>query len=199
MFYCFFCYFVLAELNSKDIINFESKVAENKQIVETIIGISISILNEMVGAVNEVTPEEDIDQIYELIADFIQHNKEEPETSLLQNLFKKLEEKIPSYAKLQGRNRIKILANFYKFCSAMKQRYTASVECSKSSILLSVTFSSKEGYDLYKKDLEIGRIGEQILELFFYSPFLENFGLKADDIELSLNGKLLTRHKGKNL
>ena len=101
MFYCFFCYFVLAELNSKDIINFESKVAENKQIVETIIGISISILNEMVGAVNEVTPEEDIDQIYELIADFIQHNKEEPETSLLQNLFKKLEEKIPSYAKLQ--------------------------------------------------------------------------------------------------
>ena len=55
MFYSFFCYFVLAELNSKDIINFESKVAENKQIVETIIGISISILNEMVGAVDEVT------------------------------------------------------------------------------------------------------------------------------------------------
>ena len=35
------------------------------------------------------------------------------------------------------------------------------------------------------------------MELFLYPPFLDSFGLKADDIEISLNGSLLTRHKGK--
>ena len=198
MFYWFFgVFFVLAELTSKETIKIEPKVAENRQIVETLIDTSISILNEMLDAVNEVTSEADINQIYGSIAEFIQDNKEEPETLLLQNLFKKLKEKITSYAKLQGHNRIKILANFHKFSLTMKRGYAACVECSKSSILFLVTFSSKEGHDLYKKDLENGRIGEQILELFLYSPFLESFGLKAYDIEISLNGSLLTKQKSK--
>ena len=37
------------------------------------------------------------------------------------------------------------------------------------------------------------------MELFLYRPFLDSFGLKADDIEISLNGSLLTQHKGKNV
>ena len=187
----------MAELNSQDTIKIEARVSENRQVVETLIDTSIAILNEMMDAVNEVTTEEDIDQIYESIAEFIQDNKEEPEILLLQNLFKKLKEKITSYAKLQGRNRIKILANFHKFSLTMKRGYKACVECSKSSILFLMTFSSKEGRDLYKKDLESGRIGEQILELFLYPPFLESFGLKAGDVDISLNGSLLTQHEGK--
>nr|XP_022316825.1 uncharacterized protein LOC111120402 [Crassostrea virginica] len=33
------------------------------------------------------------------------------------------------------------------------------------------------------------------MELFLYPPFLESFGLNADDIKISLNGSLLTQHK----
>ena len=163
-------FFVLAELTSKETIKIEPKVAENRQIVETLIDTSISILNEMLDAVNEVTSEADINQIYGSIAEFIQDNKEEPETLLLQNLFKKLKEKITSYAKLQGHNRIKILANFHKFSLTMKRGYAACVESSKSSILFLVTFSSKEGHDLYKKDLENTNWGADSGAVFVF-PF----------------------------
>ena len=164
---------------------------------ETINDIAMSVLNEMVDAVNEVTAEADIYQIYESVEDFIQDKKEEPESLRLQNFFKKLKEKITSYAKLQGRNQIKILANFYKFISKIKRQYEALVECFNGSIVFLMIFSSKEGYDLYKKDIERGRIGEQILELFLYPPFVNSFGLKADDVKISLNDRLLTKHKGK--
>ena len=150
------------------------------------------------GAVNEVTPESDIQQIYDSLIEFIRVYKE-PENLHIQRLLSTLQEKITSYAKLQGPNRIRILANFFKFSLKMRKEYRAQVVCFRSSILLLVTFSCREGFDLYKNDLENGRIGEQILELFLYPPFLDSFGLKADDIEISLNGSMLTRHKGKEV
>ena len=165
--------------------------------MEILTDILILILNEMVGAVHGMTSESDINQIYESIEKFIQDNKEEPDNLHLNNLLKKLNETITSYAKLRGENQIKILANFYKFSLRMKREYGARVECSRSSILLLVTFSSLKGFNLYKKDLENGRIEEQILELFLNPPFLASFGLKADELIISLNGNLLTQHTGK--
>ena len=166
--------------------------------METLSDTSIPMLNEMVGAIDEMTSESEIDELYKLLEDFIQANKEEIEDVKLLNLFTKLREKITLYANLQKERRMRIIARFVRFNIMLKQKYGAHVDYSKSSILLLVTFSSRLGYDLYKKDLENGRIGEQILELFLYPPFLESFGLKADDIEISLNGRLLTRHNGKN-
>lgn len=185
-----------AGLTSKETIGIRSRDVAKSAIVETLINMSISGFNEMVDAVNELTSEADVNQIYDLMAEFMRDNKE-PENPHLQNLLMKLDQKIISFAELQGPNRFKIIANHTRFSLRMRREYGAQLEYSKSSILLSVTFSSKEGYDLYKKDLEIGRIGEQILELFLYPPFLESFGLKADDIDISLNGCLLTQHKGK--
>ena len=92
---------------------------------------------------------------------------------------------------------MQILARFLRFNVMLKEKYGARVDCSKSSILLFVTFSTRIGYDLYKKDSETGQIGEQIMELFLYFSFLESFGLKADDIDISLNGSMLTRNKVK--
>ena len=193
--YIIVCSF-FAELTSKETIEIRSRDVAKSPIVETLINMSISVLNKMVDAVNELTSEADVNQIYDLLEEFMRDNKE-PENPHLQNLLMKLNEKIISFAELQGPNRIKILANHTRFSLRMRREYGAQVEYSKSSILLSVTFSSKEGYDLYKNDLENGRIGEHILEVFLYPPFLESFGLKAEDIEISLNGRLLTRHKGK--
>ena len=187
-----------AELTSKEIIEIRSRDVAKSPIVETLINISISVLNKMVDAVNELTSEADVNQIYDLLAEFMLDNKE-PENPHLQNLLMKLNEKIISFAELQGQNQIKILAKHTRFSIRMRREYGAQVEYSKSSILLSVTFSSKEGYDLYKKDLENGQIGEQILELFLYPPFLDSFGLKVDDIDISLNGSLLTQPKGKHV
>ena len=151
----------------------------------------------MVGAVNEVTSESDIQHIYESVIEFIRDNKEEAENMHLHNLLRKLTEKITSYAKLQGPNRIRILANFNKFSLKMRKEYGAQVECFRSSILLQVTFSSIKGYVLYKNDLENGNIGEQILELFLYPPFLGSFGLKTNEIVISLNDRELTQKTGK--
>lgn len=189
--------FLFIELTSKETIKIQARVAEKGSIVETFIDTSISILNEMVAAVHEMTSESDIHQIYESIDDFIRENKEKPENLQLQNLFKTLIQKMKVYAKKQKTNQIKILANFNKFCLRMKREYGAQIECSKSSILLHVTCSSKSGYVLYKKDLENGQIGEHLLELFLFPPFLSSFGLKEDDIEIMLNDRLLTQRKGK--
>ena len=185
------------ELTSRETLKFVSKVAVKRKFVETLSDTSIPMLNEMVGAIDEMTSESEIDELYKLLEDFIQANKEEIENVKLLNLFTKLGEKITLYANLQKESRMRIRARFVRFNIMLKKKYGAHVDYSKSSILLLVTFSSKLGYDLYKKDVENGRIGEQILEVFLYPPFLESFGLKADDIEISLNGRLLTRHKGK--
>ena len=151
----------------------------------------------MVDLVKRTTSELEIEHLYDSVVDFIRANKEETEDSLLGHLYEKLKKKIESYANLQGPNQMRILARFLKFSVTFKKVYRANMECSKSSILLHVTFSSRRGYDLYKKDLENGRIGKLILELFLYPPFLGSFGLKVVDIEISLNGNVLTQHKGK--
>ena len=176
----------------------EPKDPEKRINVETFIQEWISVLNEMVAAINEVTSESHISLVYDSILEFIRENKEEPENLALKNLLYELRKKIKSYASMHGLNRIPILANFAKFHLMLKKEYEVlSVECSEGSIFLLLTFSSIKGYEDYKKDLENGRIGEQILELLLYPPFLESFGLKADDIEISLNGSLLTQPKGK--
>ena len=151
----------------------------------------------MINVVNKMTTESEISELYELIEVYIQDNKEEIENKELEDLLTKLKEKITVYANLQEGNQMQILARFSRFNIMLKKKYEARVKCSKSSILLLVTFSTRIGYDLYKKDLENGRLAEHILELFLYTPFLDSFGVKADVIEISLNGSLLTGHKGK--
>ena len=191
--------FFVEVLTSKETLEIVPKDPDKGHNVNTFIHGWILILNEMVAAINEMTSESDIRQIYNSILDFIRNNKTEPETVLLKNLLQKLQEKIHSYAKLKecGVNQIPILANFAEFYLFLVKEYEIlAVKCSEGSILLLLTFSSRKGYDLYKKDLENGRIGEKILELFLYPPFLESFSLKADDIEISLNGSLLTHQTG---
>ncbi|XP_078341072.1 uncharacterized protein LOC144627562 isoform X2 [Crassostrea virginica] len=183
------------ELTSEEIITIQAREAERTTIVETLIATSISVLNEMVAAVHKLTSEADIGRMYESINDYIRENRE-PENKPLENLFKKLEKKIKVYAKIQKTNQMKILANFNKFILKMHKEYGASVGFSKSSILLHVTCSSKSGYNHYKNDLEQGQIGMQIMELFLFPPFLGSFELKEDEIEIRLNGKLLTQRKG---
>ena len=151
----------------------------------------------MINVVKKETTESEIIELYKSIEVFIQDNKEEIENEELEDLLTKLREKITVYAKLQKENQMQILARFFRFNIMLKKKYEARVKCSKSSILLLVTFSTRIGYDLYEKDLENGRIEEHIMELFLYHPFLDSFALKADDIEISLNGSVLTQHKGK--
>ena len=184
------------ELISTLTIKFQARVAEKETSVETLIDIAILILNEMVAAIDEMTPQSDLEYIYQSIDDYIRGNKE-PENLPLQNLLEKLWEKIKDYGKIQKTNRMEILANFLKFCLRMSRKYGAQVKFSKSSILLHVTCSSKQGYDLYKKDLENGQIGAMLMELFLFPPFLGSFDLKEGDIEITLNGRLLTQRHGK--
>ena len=192
--------FLLGKLTSKETIEIKPNDPEKRHKVNKLTHGWISVLNVTVAAINDMTSESDIHEIYEAILQLIRDIKEEPENLILQDLMQKLHEKICWYAKQKdcGVNQIRILLKFAKFYSNFVKEYEIlTVKCLEGSILLLVTFSSRKGYDFYKKDLENGRIGEQILELFLYPPFLESFGLKADDNEISLNGTLLTRHKGK--
>ena len=187
----------LVEPTSKVTLEIESRDPEKRKIIETLTDISFSILNKIVGVVNEMTSESDIYEIYESIAVFIQVDQNEPKDMLLQNLLKTLNDKITPYAELHRPNQNKIQANFHKFNLRIKKDYEAHIDCSNSRFL--VIFSSRLGYELYQKDLENGRIGEHIMELFLYPPFLESFGLNVDDMKISLNGSLLTRHNGKKV
>ena len=93
--------------------------------METLIDQWSLIMNEMVDAINESTSESDIDQIYESITEFIQVNTEEAEIGPLQNLLKKLEEKIRFYAKLQRPIQMAVLAKFNKFMLRLHRKYYA--------------------------------------------------------------------------
>ncbi|XP_078319771.1 uncharacterized protein LOC111122013 [Crassostrea virginica] len=191
---------LLTVLTSKEIVEVQPKDPKKRHNVNIFIQEWISILNEMVAAINEMTPESDIHQIYEAILQFMRGHKEEPENLPLKNMLQVLREKMQSYAKLKdcGVNRIRILAKFAEFYSIFCKEYEVLyLKCSEGSILLLVTFSSRNGYDLYKKDLENGQIGKQILELFLYPPLLESFSLKADDVDIYLNGSLLTQNKAR--
>ena len=189
-------YFFLIELTSKEIIKIQARVAEKERIVETLIDTSISILNEMATAVEEMTSKSDIQHIYDSIDDYIRENRELKNLPL-QNMFKNLEEKRKVHAEKQKAKQRKILENFHKFCVRMLEQYHALVECSKSSIVLLVACASKPGYVQYEKDLANGQIGEQLMGLFFFPPLLGSFDLKEDDIEITLNGRLLTQRHGK--
>lgn len=151
----------------------------------------------MVEAIHVLTPESDIEQLYELIETFITRNKENIENKNLEDFLQGLKEKIKRHAKQQEGNRMKILAGFAKFILRIEKYYDGYVKVSKGSLILTVTFSSQKGYDLYKKDLEHGKIGQQILELILYPPFLASFDLKAEDLALCMNGKELTQDSGK--
>nr|XP_022338230.1 uncharacterized protein LOC111133831 [Crassostrea virginica] len=186
---------LLQELTSNEIIVMKPKQPKKRKLEESIDNASIELLNTMVDLVHTTTSESEIDHLYESVVEFIIANKEETEDILLGHLYEKLKEKIKSYANLQGPNQMRILARFLKFSLTFKKVYRASMECSNGSILLHVTFSSRNDYDLYKIHLRNGRIGRQILELFLYPPFLGSFGLKVVDIEISLNDSLLTPHK----
>lgn len=165
--------------------------------METLTDISICILNEMVDAIHVLTPESDIEQLYISIEDFIKENKEHIENNKLQDFLQELAEKIKRYAKRQEGKRIKILARFMRFSLWIKKNYGACVESSKGSLILTVRFSSQEGYDLYTEDLEKGIIGQQILELILYPPYLASFDLQAEDLVVFLNGQELTQDSGK--
>lgn len=151
----------------------------------------------MVNPVDEITSESEIDELYESVENFIKANKEEIENLDLRNIFNKLEENITAYARLQGSHKKRILARFLNYILMLKEKYGASLKCSKSSISLLTIFTSRRYYDLYKKDLGNGQIGELIKELLLYPPFLDSFGLKADDLVISLNDRELTQEKGK--
>lgn len=151
----------------------------------------------MVEAIHVLTPESDIEQLYELIEDFIRKKKENIENNNLKDFLRGLTEKIKRHAKQQEGNRLKILAGFARFILRIEKYYDGYVKSSRGSLILTVTFSSQKGYDLYKKDLEQGIIGQQILELILYPPFLASFDLKAEDLVVCMNGQELTQDSGK--
>lgn len=165
--------------------------------METLCNAYINTLNEMVDAIQGLTSESDIEKLYKSIEAFITENKEDIDNKHLKSILEKLQEKIKAYANVQVQTKITILDKFLKFIMRLKKNYGACVEGSKGSLILTVTFSSKEGYDLYKKDLEKGIIGQQILQLILYPPFLASFDLKAEDLIVYMNDQELTKGTGK--
>ena len=118
---------VFTELASKETIEIKSRLAAKTHILESFVDVSILILNKMVDAVNEMTSESDINQIYESIAEFMRYNKEEPENRHLQELLKKLSVKIKEIA-FRRTDRIKILSNFHKFCLRMTIDWSGNIK-----------------------------------------------------------------------
>lgn len=182
-------------LTSSENITIEAKAGQKRKFVETFSDICIRILNEMIDTIHELTSESEIEQLYESVEDFITENRD-IDNRHLENILKGLEEKIKAYAKLQDGQKMKILARFLKFSLGMKKNYGACVESSKGSLILTVTFPSRKCYDIYKKDLEKGKIGQQILQLILYPPFLASFHLQADDLVVCMNGQKLTHSIG---
>ena len=177
-------------------IKIKSKDAKKEKFVKKLIEILISALNNMVSAVQDWSPESEIDKLYKSVEKFIEEHDEETESPDFLDMMEKLSKKIESYAELQGPHHIDILAKFMDFISKLEKNYGSSIEFSESSILLHLTFSSRRGYERYQRDLQNGRIGKLIIDLILYPPVLESFSLKADDIEISLNGRELTQQTG---
>lgn len=88
----------------------------------------------MVEAIHVLTPESDIEQLYELIEDFIRKKKENIENNNLKDFLRGLTEKIKRHAKQQEGNRMKILARFAKFILGIENYYDGFVESSKGSL-----------------------------------------------------------------
>lgn len=97
-------FFLLKALTSSENITIEAKTDEKRQFVETLSDMCISILNEMIDTIHGLTSESEIEQLYESVEDFIRETKD-IENSHLENLLKRLEDKIKTYAKLQYRKK----------------------------------------------------------------------------------------------
>lgn len=164
---------------------------------ETLCNTYIYILNEMVDTIQGLTSESDIERLYKSIEAFITENKGDIDNTHLKSILKRLGEKITAYASLQMGTKMTVLDKFLKFIMRLKKIYGACVEGAKGSLILTVTFSSKEGYDFYKKDLEKGIIGQQILQLILCPPFLASFDLRAEDLIVYMNDQELTKDSGK--
>lgn len=130
----YFILFLLIGLTSAEKITIEPKRAKKRKLVETLTDISICILNEMVDAIHGLTPESEIEQLYELVEAFIRKNKENIENNNLQDFLQGLKEKIKRHAKQQEGNRMKILARFAKFILGIENYYDGFVESSKGSL-----------------------------------------------------------------
>lgn len=189
-------FLLLKALTSSENITIEAKAGQKRKFVETFSDICIRILNEMIDTIHELTSESEMEQLYESVEDFIRENRD-IENRHLEKMLKGLEEKIKTYAKLQDGKKMKFLARFLKFSLGMKKNYGACVESSKGSLILTITFSSTKCYDVYKKDLEKGKIGQQFLQMISYPPFLASFHLQADDLVVCMNGQELKHMSGK--
>lgn len=179
------------DLTSKEKITIQARKDHKKDIVKSFTDVSIRIFNEMVDPTYRLTSKSDLEKLYKATKKFLKEHKKDIEDDQLQVLLKRLEEKIKAYANLDEKNRINILHKFLNFNLKMKKKYGASMFCSNGSIILSVTFSSKECYSHYKKDLERGIIGEEILQIILYPPYLASFDLTAEDLIVCLNDQEL--------
>ena len=74
-------------------IRIKSRVAVKKKVVDTLNDTSISILNEMVNSINKKTSEEDIDELYNSLVEFIHTNKDASENVYVAKLLKKIKKK----------------------------------------------------------------------------------------------------------
>lgn len=183
----------MIELTSRENVTIAAKVDQKKTHAEAFSDMCIRVLNIVVETINELTSESEIEQIYKSVENFFRDGKENVENKNLEDMLQRLQEKIIQYANLQKGNTTKILLRCFQFNLDMKKMYDASVESSKGSLILTFTFSSKKGYDLYKNDLERGVIGQKILQLVLYPPYLASFDLQAEDLVVFLNGQKLNK------
>jgi hypothetical protein len=139
----------------------------------------------MVDSINGWTSPAELDELYESVEEFIQENRQELDLAFLP-FFTKLTSKVEKYAELKT-NKIQILARFFRFTMMLKKKYGAELVCKSGSLLLELTFSSMEGYKLYKQDLEKGEIEKQIHSVLLYPPYLANFHLGIEDLTIHLN------------
>lgn len=180
------------DLTSKEKITIQARKDHKKDVVKSFTDVSIRIFNEMVDPTYRLTSKSELEKLYKATQKFLKEHKKDIEDDQLQVLLKRLEEKIKAYANLDEKNRTNILSKFLNFNLKMKKKYGASMSCSNGSIILSVTFSSKECYSHYKKDLDRGIIGEEILQIILYPPYLASFDLTAEDLIVCLNDHELT-------
>ncbi|XP_056002604.1 uncharacterized protein LOC125662351 [Ostrea edulis] len=179
----------------QETVRIEARNSLKRKHAETLTDTSITILNYMMNSINKLTSHSEIELLYESVEEFIRANKKGKQRFDLAHFFfhfvSDLRQKITDYADLKE-NRMEILANFLFFTLKLKTKYGTDLESEVGSILLKLTFSSKTGYDLYMQDLERGDIGQLILSVLFYPPYLASFNLDAEDMKIYLNDIELT-------
>ncbi|XP_056003727.1 uncharacterized protein LOC125662515 [Ostrea edulis] len=174
----------------------EARDPQLNNLVETLTNTSISILNDMKDSITEMTPDSDIELLFESIEEFISENKENISTLTSFPFFEELAQKIKRYAYLK-KSPMQTLARHLRFILRLKKMYGAELECSQGSLLLKLTFSSEGGCDHYMHDLERGEIGELILSVLLYPPYLANYNLHAEDLMIYLNDNEITAETSK--